>query len=481
MPIDQYRYHRGTWLLAALSGLASLLCVSPEASGGEPPAREVDRRAAVLADAGIRTFTGIVRQSSLKDSVNVRDLGATGDGSADDTLAIRKAIATGKLVYFPAGEYLVTDRISVERPLRLVGASPRTARIKFYKARDPLYGSTLVSSSPSGSLIASLGFTWGHVPWTVKWDYARHDWWKSRPTVSRTKSGYMPNRYHPPTVWNMKSYARMNHQQGIHVVLAQPGTAGSLASNIMIDNVYGEFFSIRLAGVRDSLVQHCHFVGTAPATTGGIDIWNYGSNQAGLKRGSNITVQNNRIENCATNGINLAGVDDSLVANNFVSRGGESAIKTYQSGPAPREDPDYQCHRIAVVGNWVEQMWDTGLDLTHTYPASDGSPRHLNVVGNTAWNNRIPGINISGSHSTLSSNHCYENGADGIRINGSRNLVSGNRCHDNNLAEHRTGRHEITVALGTQNSILFNRVYQSIVRGGNLGVYVPVGNVVVAP
>jgi hypothetical protein len=291
----------------------------------------------------------------------------------------------------------------------------------------------------------------------------------------------MPNQYHPPSIWNATRYPRINHQQGIYVSLAQPGGAASLASDIVIDNVYGEFFSIRLAGVRDSLVQHCHFVGTAPAATGGIDIWNYGSNQAGLDRGSNITIQNNFIQNAANNGINLAGVDQCLVASNRVSRGGESAIKTYQSAPAPDEDPDYQCHRIAVTGNWVEQMWDTGFDLTHTYPASDGPPRHLNVVGNTAWNNRIPGLNISGSHSVLSSNHCYENGADGIRINGSSNLVLANRCRDNNVAEHRTGRHEITVALGSQNRILFNEVRQSVVRGGNVGIYARGDNLVVAP
>ena len=134
-----------------------------------------------------------------------------------------------------------------------------------------------------------------------------------------------------------------------------------------------------------------------------------------------------------------------------------------------------------MTGNWVEQMWDTGFDLTHTYPASDGPPRHLNVVGNTAWNNRIPGINTSGSHSVLSSNHCYENGADGIRINGSSNLVLANRCRDNNVAEHRTGRHEITVALGSQNRILFNEVRQSVVRGGNVGIYARGDNLVVAP
>jgi hypothetical protein len=40
--------------------------------------------------------------------VNVRDLGAVGDGVANDTAAIQAAINTGKAVYIPNGTYLVT-------------------------------------------------------------------------------------------------------------------------------------------------------------------------------------------------------------------------------------------------------------------------------------------------------------------------------------------------------------------------------------
>src|SRR5512134_972106 len=43
--------------------------------------------------------------------INVKDYGAIGDGNADDTAAIRQALAAAnflKAVYFPAGTYSVT-------------------------------------------------------------------------------------------------------------------------------------------------------------------------------------------------------------------------------------------------------------------------------------------------------------------------------------------------------------------------------------
>lgn len=46
--------------------------------------------------------------SRLKDSVSVKDFGAVGDGTTNDTAAITSALATGKTVYFPQGTYMTT-------------------------------------------------------------------------------------------------------------------------------------------------------------------------------------------------------------------------------------------------------------------------------------------------------------------------------------------------------------------------------------
>ena len=43
--------------------------------------------------------------------VNVRTLGVAGDGDADDTAAIQKAIAAHRVLYFPSGRYMINDTL----------------------------------------------------------------------------------------------------------------------------------------------------------------------------------------------------------------------------------------------------------------------------------------------------------------------------------------------------------------------------------
>ena len=53
--------------------------------------------------------------SKLRDTLSVKDFGATGDGSTDDTTAIQAALTAGagKSVYFPAGTYITSAGLNV--------------------------------------------------------------------------------------------------------------------------------------------------------------------------------------------------------------------------------------------------------------------------------------------------------------------------------------------------------------------------------
>lgn len=61
--------------------------------------------------------------------VNVHSLGAVGDGVADDTAVLNRAIAQHRAVYLPSGQYRVTDTISLKPDTILIGLHPSVTRI----------------------------------------------------------------------------------------------------------------------------------------------------------------------------------------------------------------------------------------------------------------------------------------------------------------------------------------------------------------
>jgi hypothetical protein len=65
----------------------------------------------------------------IEDWISIRSLGAAGDGVADDTEALRKAISEHRAIYFPSGQYRVTDTIALKPDTVLIGLHPSVTRI----------------------------------------------------------------------------------------------------------------------------------------------------------------------------------------------------------------------------------------------------------------------------------------------------------------------------------------------------------------
>jgi len=61
--------------------------------------------------------------------VNLRSLGAKGDGATDDTEVLRKAIAEHRTIYLPSGRYVVSDTITLQPDTVLVGLHPSETQI----------------------------------------------------------------------------------------------------------------------------------------------------------------------------------------------------------------------------------------------------------------------------------------------------------------------------------------------------------------
>ena len=100
------------------------------------------------------TGTGIAPPPQPTTSVvNVRDFGATGDGAADDTAAIQKALDTGRDVFLPRGKYRVTAT------LRLTSHSQQLSSERTFGAEAAWFHGTIVWDGPKGGVVldASLG------------------------------------------------------------------------------------------------------------------------------------------------------------------------------------------------------------------------------------------------------------------------------------------------------------------------------------
>ncbi len=86
--------------------------------GSIPAIRDV-YETAVLSALPETVKSDIPSLPPMNTWVNILSFGAAGDGIADDTEALRKAIAAHRAIYLPSGQYRVTDTITLKLTLRL--------------------------------------------------------------------------------------------------------------------------------------------------------------------------------------------------------------------------------------------------------------------------------------------------------------------------------------------------------------------------
>jgi len=126
------------------------------------------------ADSGYNATTGVsaaspitrTMQQKFDEVASVKDFGATGDGSTDDTIAINRALyelfsraantQIRRALFFPAGTYVVTDVLKIPTYAKLVGDGFNSSIIKATNAaRDTIAQTSDSLQQIDGSIGAS--------------------------------------------------------------------------------------------------------------------------------------------------------------------------------------------------------------------------------------------------------------------------------------------------------------------------------------
>ena len=140
------------WTVDNIGGFATLAQLA--ASGGS------DLIGYLPAGAGAVATTV---QAKLREIVSVKDFGAVGDNSTDDTAAIQAAInqlTDGSSLYFPAGTYKITNEITLPDTLafNFFGDGKRASRVVQYTAnKNGFISLSTFATGPNECSIRDMG------------------------------------------------------------------------------------------------------------------------------------------------------------------------------------------------------------------------------------------------------------------------------------------------------------------------------------
>ena len=108
------------YLITALNdGLSAEQTAREDADNQLQTAIDAEQTAREDADNGLQKSIDQLQQDvkNVLDYANVKSYGAKGDGTTDDTTAFSTAIASGKDLFIPDGEYIITGAINIGSPL----------------------------------------------------------------------------------------------------------------------------------------------------------------------------------------------------------------------------------------------------------------------------------------------------------------------------------------------------------------------------
>lgn len=96
---------------------------------GEKARMDILFKASSLEGASALPESDLPVMPDVSEWVNIRSLGARGDGRTDDTAVLKMAIEKYKVIYLPLGRYVVTDTIKLKKDTILIGLHPYATQL----------------------------------------------------------------------------------------------------------------------------------------------------------------------------------------------------------------------------------------------------------------------------------------------------------------------------------------------------------------
>lgn len=178
--------------------------------------------------------TGSVKrdlQAKVSDQVSVKDFGATGDGTTDDRAAILLALASGAgRVYFPEGNYLISDSVEVNGAINLDFAANAKIRVDTGVLEGLQFGkTTLYTGSVTGDPFIEKVTYEGATGTLEDIGVAYYDCVSATFYDFEANNFYFPHRLRPQ-VNQRVGYCLWVHirgSRGFHNLSADPASTGS--------------------------------------------------------------------------------------------------------------------------------------------------------------------------------------------------------------------------------------------------------------
>lgn len=365
-----------------------------------------------------------------QDLTSVKDFGAAGDGTVDDTAAIQAAVTSGKPLFFPPGTYKTTNTITYTGAVYLVGEN----------ATIQSSALTFKFTDASNSRIKGLNFLPATVPYTIKRN--TNTWVNTSADVVQSYEGYMPTTPADDDIWAGLSApikAQTTTDTFDWPAIWFTSSSATPNTNVEVSEVTGFTLTIAFDGYVNSTVRDCNF--GAGASIGGVvfnnnvaQTYQYGGLGYTLAEGVNNSAINNIVRYATYSNIWFCGNVSFVINGNQVSYCGETGIKLTQTD-GTSTNPVGVVNRFGVIdGNISFANANDGIDAAATYglPETTIYPMNTIVSNNHVLNNKYTGIASPGvEFLTVTGNEISFNGNTGLNLSGDNCTVSGNTFNQN--------------------------------------------------